>query len=121
MRIGILAKQAGISTSRIRFYEAHGLLPPALRMASGYRDYDGRALDIIRFIARARDLGFSLAEIANHLASPRDGRKARLLVRVETKLDELTAQAAALARQRDAVSRLLIELRDGASDGVTSS
>jgi len=59
MRIGLLAARAGISTSRIRFYEAEGLLPPPPRRHSGYRDYDERALEIILFINRARGLGFS--------------------------------------------------------------
>jgi DNA-binding transcriptional MerR regulator len=72
MRIGLLAARAGVSTSRIRFYEAEGLLPPPPRRHSGYRDYDERALEIILFINRARGLGFSLAEVAAHLDSPRD-------------------------------------------------
>jgi MerR family transcriptional regulator, copper efflux regulator len=63
MRIGLLAARAGVSTSRIRFYEAQGLLPPPPRRHSGYREYNERALEIILFINRARGLGFSLAEV----------------------------------------------------------
>ncbi|PIO44715.1 MerR family DNA-binding transcriptional regulator [Phyllobacterium zundukense] len=47
MRIGLLAARAGVSISRIRFYEAQGLLPLPPRHRSGYRDYDERALEII--------------------------------------------------------------------------
>ena len=56
MRIGELAERAGVSTSTIRFYERRGLLPPAERLANGYRSYDERALFTVRFIDRAQSL-----------------------------------------------------------------
>ena len=90
MRIGVLARQAGVSTSKIRFYEAEGLLPPAPRLANGYRDYTGRALEVIRFIERAQGLGFTLGDVAAHLGSPEgDGRKVRILAQLESKLADL--------------------------------
>jgi DNA-binding transcriptional MerR regulator len=90
MRIGILAKRAGVSASSIRFYEARGLLPLSERHLNGYRDYDERTLQIILFINRARGLGFSLAEIAAHICSPQDEtRKSRLLSSMEAKLGEM--------------------------------
>lgn len=112
MRIGVLARRAGIKASRLRFYELHGLLPPPARLASGYRDYDERALTVVVFITRARALGFSLAEISAHLASPQDaGRKARLLDLVERKIGEVDARLAALGRLRDVLADLTIELQ----------
>ena len=112
MRIGLLAARAGVSTSRIRFYEARGLLPPPPRRHSGYRDYDERALEIIVFVNRARGLGFSLAEVAAHLDSPQDHtRKSRLLSRMEDKIRELDSLLADLQSRRATLVSLAAELR----------
>ncbi len=112
MRIGVLAARANISASRIRFYEAQGLLPRPARWPSGYRDYDERALEIIAFIDRARSLGFSLAQIAVHLDSPRDDeRKMRLLSQVEAKLRELDAVFTDLQARRATLLEVATELR----------
>jgi MerR family transcriptional regulator, copper efflux regulator len=112
MRIGLLAARAGVSTSRIRFYEAQGLLPPPPRRHSGYREYDERALEIILFINRARGLGFSLAEVAAHLDSPRDHtRKSRLLSKMEDKIRELDSLLADLQSRRATLISLAAELR----------
>jgi MerR family copper efflux transcriptional regulator len=116
MRIGLLAARAGVSTSRIRFYEAQGLLPPPPRRHSGYRDYDERALEIILFINRARGLGFSLAEVAAHLDSPRDHtRKARLLSKMEDKIRELDLLLTDLQTRRATLLGLAAELRRNAA------
>jgi MerR family copper efflux transcriptional regulator len=112
MRIGLLAARAGVSTSRIRFYEAEGLLPSPPRSHSGYRDYDERALEIILFINRARGLGFSLAEVAAHLDSPRDHtRKSRLLPKLEDKIRELDSLLVDLKSRRATLVSLVAELR----------
>ena len=112
MRIGLLASQTGISATRIRFYEARGLLPTPGRSSNGYREYDKRAMEILLFIDRARRLGFSLTEVESHLSSPHDeGRKARLLAIVETKLGALEAQAAQIKNQRTELTALAAVLR----------
>ena len=61
--IGELAEAAGVAVDTVRFYERRGLLPAPPRTASGYRQYDDDALDRLRFILRAKELGFTLAEI----------------------------------------------------------
>jgi len=61
--IGQLAKEAGVKSDTIRFYEKQGLLPEPARSAAGYRIYDESALKRMRFIKRAQSLGFSLEEI----------------------------------------------------------
>ncbi len=114
MRIGELAKLAGVSTSKIRFYEARGLLPPAARLANGYRDHNAHALSVVKFIQRAQSLGFTLRDVARHLRSPEgDGRKARLQAQLEAKLAKLDAHIEEVRARRATISDLVGELRDG--------
>ena len=112
MRIGELAKRAGVSTSKIRFYEAQGLLLPAARLANGYRDYADRDLDVVRFVDRAQSLGFTLREVATHLASPGgEPRKARLQAHLEAKLAELDAHLEQVRARRAVILTLIEEVR----------
>ena len=67
MKIGEAAAQSGISERMIRHYEKIGLVPKAARRDSGYRDYCARDVPSLRFIGRARDLGFSIDEIGKLL------------------------------------------------------
>lgn len=63
MKIGEASAASGISERMIRHYEKIGLVPEPARRNSGYRDYDKRDVHTLEFIARARDLGFSVDEI----------------------------------------------------------
>ncbi len=65
MKIGEIARAAGVTTSRIRFYERQGIIPPADRGANGYRDYPEKLVTLLRFIEQAQGLGFTLREIAD--------------------------------------------------------
>lgn len=63
MRIGSIAKAAGVTTSRIRFYERRAIIPPAARGPNGYRDYPEDLVALLRFVELAQTLGFTLREI----------------------------------------------------------
>ena len=67
MKIGEASAASGISERMIRHYEKIGLMPEPMRRDSGYRDYDERDVHTLKFIGRARDLGFSLDEIGRLL------------------------------------------------------
>lgn len=72
MNIGEAAKATGVSAKMIRYYEETGLIPPAARTGSGYRRYSAQEVHTLSFIRRARDLGFSVADIAELLDLWRD-------------------------------------------------
>jgi Cu(I)-responsive transcriptional regulator len=72
MNIGAASTASGVSAKMIRHYEAIGLLPPAARRDNSYRDYGSQEVHELRFIGRARKIGFSMTEIAALLALWRD-------------------------------------------------
>jgi MerR family transcriptional regulator, mercuric resistance operon regulatory protein len=109
-RIGELARQTGCKVETIRFYESVGLLPSPKRGSSGHRLYTDAARRRLTFIRRARDLGFSMAEVRalldlsdNGERSPVDGcGLARAhLDRVRAKINALQAMEAVLQRISD--------------------
>ena len=76
MKIGQASGASGFSERMIRHYEKIGLMPPSARRYSGYRDYDEREVHTLRFIGRARDLGFSIEEIRRLLELWQDRSRA---------------------------------------------
>ena len=108
MNIGQASKQAGVSQRMIRHYEAIGLIPKAARRDSGYREYNEKDVHTLRFIRRARDLGFPIEEIGTLLALWQDRSRASADVKALA-----TARAEELRRkerQIQAMRRSLEEL-----------
>ena len=108
MTIGRAAASSGVPPKTIRFYEELGLLKPAERFANRYRGYDESNVQTLRFIRRARDLGFSLQEIDKLLALYRNRRRAsedvkRLALAHVVELDHKIAE---LTRIRDTLAEL---------------
>jgi MerR family copper efflux transcriptional regulator len=68
LTIGVVARRVGVAIDTIRYYEREGLLPEPARRASGYRSYGEGAVTQLRFIRRAKELGFTLEEIRELLA-----------------------------------------------------
>jgi DNA-binding transcriptional MerR regulator len=74
LKIGEVARRAGVTSKAIRFYERKRVLPPAKRAPNGYRVYGGDAVEMLRFVKQATSLGLTLAEIKEVIAIRQGGR-----------------------------------------------
>ncbi len=109
LSIGAVAKRVGVAIDTIRFYEREGLLPEPQRRPSGYRSYDEAAIAQLRFIRRAKDLGFTLEEIRDLLVLSHDrqlGVKA-VRQRATQRLATLDTRIAELQRVRNGLAKLI--------------
>lgn len=110
-RIGDVTRRLGLSVDTLRYYERIGLLPKIKRTAAGVRRYSDEDLSRLKFIQRAQQMNFTLAEIAELLAmraAPRTARK-RTRELTQHKLNEVEARLMALKTLRDEL-RLLLNL-----------
>lgn len=107
MKIGEVAKAAGIGIDAVRFYEREGLIPEPARRPSGYRMYSPDVVLSLRFIKRAKELGFSLKEISELLSLETSAEATAADVRklAETKLADIEERIRALQRMRRALRK----------------
>ena len=109
MRIGQVAKAAGVGIDAVRFYEREGLIRAPARRPSGYRDYTPDVVVSLRFIRCAKELGFSLKEISEllRLDASEDATPADVRGRAEAKLEVLEERIRSLQRMRRALRKLV--------------
>ena len=108
MHIGQASKQSGVSQRMMRHYETIGLIPKAARRDSGYRDYDDKDVHTLRFIRRARDLGFPIEEIGQLLALWQDRRRASADVKAlaTARVEELKRKELEIREMRRSLEEL---------------
>lgn len=118
MRIGEVATRAGVHIETLRYYERRGLLPAPAREASGYRRYPDDSVQIVRFIKRAQQLGFTLDDIEELLrlavGGPASCREVRALARakiadMEQRIETLEAMRRSLVALVDTCHRRAVD------------
>ncbi|GGF01735.1 MerR family transcriptional regulator [Aliidongia dinghuensis] len=113
MKIGELARRAGVAPSKIRFLEARGLLR-ADRLANGYRDYGEDAVSSLQIILLAQSVGFTLEEIERALGEHRSQplNCADMVERLKAKLIELDQHIAQSTAVRDRLAQMIVALTE---------
>lgn len=129
-----MATAARVNPQTLRYYERRGLLPEPERSAAGYRAYGPQAVRIVRFIKRAQDLGFALADVESLLqlaeggpesCEAAGGMAAEKVADLDTRIADLQAMRTALARLVETCQRprerrecpILAEISSAPGDG----
>ncbi|KMN81076.1 MerR family transcriptional regulator [Chromobacterium alkanivorans] len=114
MKIGELAKRCGMTASRIRFYEASGLIRAVARGANGYRDYGPETLRLLEVISSAQNAGFSLDEIRRLLpTAPNAWRHEELLAGLKRKVDEIELLQQRLEQNKAQLRLVIASMENG--------
>ncbi|GAB3503102.1 Cu(I)-responsive transcriptional regulator [Curvibacter fontanus] len=109
VNIGAVAELSGISAKMVRHYESLGLLPRVARTDSGYRQYNEADVHTLRFIKRSRDLGFSMAGIAELVTLWQNRRRTSASVKriAQKHVDELAARIESMQSMQRTLHQLL--------------
>jgi DNA-binding transcriptional MerR regulator len=115
MKIGQVAADADVTVDTVRFYERRGVLPPAERRPSGYREYTTAAVERIRMARALQQLGFTLDEVIDALHAHDAGETSETsqLWRLEAVVDRIDAKIAELRRTRRNITTTIAECRAG--------
>ncbi|WP_020650213.1 MerR family transcriptional regulator [Solimonas variicoloris] len=118
MKIGELARHSGLAASKIRFYEASGLLAPVRRGANGYRQYPPAALQVLEIITSAQRCGFTLDEIRALLpqSGSRPWRQDELLASLRRKVGEIERLQQRLADNRQRLLAIIGSIEEQPAD-----
>lgn len=114
LTIGQVARAAGVGVETVRFYERQGLIAQPPRPREGFRRYPPETVAALRFIRRAKELGFTLPEIVELLSLGRHEAVdcATVRQRAETKIADIEVRMAALARMKVALENLVTACRE---------
>lgn len=115
MKIGEMARKAGVSVQTVRYYEKRGLLPEPRRRESGYREYTPECLERLHFIRRSQELGFTLAEIEELLQLRTDPQTtaAEVKARAEAKITDIEERIQDLQQIRQGLQHLAGQCHGG--------
>jgi Hg(II)-responsive transcriptional regulator len=110
LRTGEVAAKAGVNVQTLRYYERRGLLEEPQRRASGYREYSHDAVRLIRFIKRAQELGFTLAEVEDllRLRGNADAPCSEVRSAAETKIGDIDHKLRQLRAMKRALEALVV-------------
>jgi DNA-binding transcriptional MerR regulator len=117
MKIGEISKRSGASVETIRYYEREGLLLEPERRPSGYRQYDESTLERLEYIRRAKDLGFTLAEIREllELSFRADAGCEHILQRAEAKVGSIEKKIRSLQQMKRSLEKIMRNCRSKSS------
>ncbi len=113
MKIGEVARRSGTGIETIRFYEREGLPPPPQRRPSGYRQYDGATVGRLDYIRRAKELGFTLAEIREllELSFAAHAGCDHIRQRAEAKIADIETRIRSLQQMKRALGKIVERCR----------
>jgi len=117
MRIGEVSRQSGVGIETIRYYEKEGLLAAPARRPSGYRQFDKSVVARLQFIRRAKELGFTLAEIRELLGLWFDTttKCEHVRQRAERKIDDLEDRIRSLQKMKRSLKKIVKQCEGGES------
>ncbi len=113
LNIGQVAKRTGVTVETLRFYEKQGLIATSQRSDGGYRQYSSDTVKRLRFIQHAKDVGFTLKDIAELLALRQEPGTscADIKLRATQKIEEVDRKIQDLKRIREALARMILKCR----------
>lgn len=120
LTIGQVAEHTGMTVETLRFYEKQGLIDTPQRSESGYRQYPTETLKRLRFIQRAKQVGFTLKDIAELLDLRREpgASCSDIKIRATKKIEDVDRKIDDLTRIRDALARMVIKCKGSGSLNV---
>ena len=123
MKIGELARESGLTATRIRFYESAGLIPKAERRPNGYRHYPRETVRTLQIIANAQSAGFTLEEIKTLLPPPDHAPWAKdaLLAALKRKVGEIETMQQRLKTTRSQLLAIIETIESRPDDADCSA